>query len=77
MKTLFFSVMLLGLNKCLAQIDSLPISINIKVDKEYVQTFSKSESFFENEIRQEGYLVDSDSIRQFVVGKRQFLVKES
>lgn len=65
MKTFFISVILLfGLDKCFAQSDSLPISINIKVDKEYVRTYSKNADWWAKIIQQNNYVVSSDSIKE-------------
>ena len=65
MKTLFISILLiLGLGKSLAQSDSLPISVTIKVDKEYVQTYSKKTGLFTTAIQQKHYVATSDSINQ-------------
>jgi hypothetical protein len=54
----------LVLNECFAQTDSLPISINIKVDKQYVRTYSKNADAFATAIQQKLYVVSSDSIKE-------------
>jgi hypothetical protein len=66
MKTLLISVILLfGLNECFAQCDSLPISVTIKVDSEYVHTYSKKGKYIKQLIRENDYVVKSDSVREF------------
>ena len=65
MKTVLILVTLLGgLSKCFAQFDSLPITITIKVDKEYIVTYSKNGSYIKDVIRRHNYVVKSDSIKQ-------------
>ncbi len=65
MKTLLILVTLLGgLSKCFAQCDSLPITITIKVDKEYTVTYSKNGSYIKDVIRRHNYVVKSDSIKE-------------
>ncbi len=65
MRILLISVMLLfGLGKCLAQADSSPISVTIKVDSEYVKTYSKKSDYFKYLIREKDLVVKSDSIKE-------------
>ena len=65
MKRFLISIALLfGLSKCFAQNDSLPITITLKVDKEYVRTISKKSYLISTQIRENGYVVKSDSIKQ-------------
>ena len=65
MITLFTLVTLLGgLSKCFAQCDSLPIAITIKVDKEYIVTYSKNGSYIKDVIRRNNYVVKTDSIKE-------------
>lgn len=65
MKRLILSlILILQLSACLAQCDSIPISFKIKVDKEYVRTFSKHSVMFADAIRRKVYVVKSDSIKQ-------------
>jgi len=65
MKTLLTLITLLGgLSKCFAQYDSLPIAITIKVDKEYIVTYSKNGSYIKDVIRRHKYVVKSDSIKE-------------
>ncbi len=65
MKTLLtLGILLSGLCKCFAQCDSLPIAITIQVNKEYIKTYSKKVSYVQKLIRQNGYVVKSDSIKE-------------
>lgn len=66
MKILVISIiLLLGQNNCFAQCDSLPISVTVKVDSEYVRTYSKKGKYFKRFIRKKGYVIESDSIKEF------------
>jgi hypothetical protein len=65
MKILLTLVALLGgLSNCFAQCDSIPISITIKVDKEYYETYSKNGGYIKDVIRRNNYVVKSDSIKE-------------
>jgi hypothetical protein len=65
MKTLLTLVVLhFGLCECYAQSDSLYISVTIKVDSEYVKTYSKKGKFVKELIRKNNYVVKSDSIKE-------------
>jgi hypothetical protein len=66
MKILFtVIIILLGMSKCIAQCDTLPISVNIKVDSAYVKTYSKKGKFIKRLIREHNYVVKSDSIKDY------------
>lgn len=65
MKTLLILFgLLFGQYKGFAQCDSLPISINIKVDKEYIETFNKSDGYIQEIISSHNYVVKSDSVKE-------------
>jgi hypothetical protein len=65
MKLLLIAIILLfGLNDCYGQNDSLFISVNIKVDSEYVRTYSKKTKFIKDLIRRKQYVVKTDSIKE-------------
>ncbi len=68
MRTLLVLVIFFGglYGKGFAQCDSLPVAINIKVDKEYFITYSKKGHYIKDVIRENNYVVKSDSIRQKV-----------
>lgn len=59
---LFLIVSFLGLSKCFAQDDSLPIILTLKIDKEYVRSYSKK--LYSTEIRTNSYVIKSDSVKQ-------------
>jgi hypothetical protein len=63
-KLILFLILIFQLNECFAQCDSLPISVTIKVDKEYVKTYSKRSGRFADAIRRKIYVVKSDSIKE-------------
>jgi hypothetical protein len=65
MKILVITIILLfGLSKCFAQHDSLPISVTIKVDSEYVKAYSKKGKYIKELIRENDWEVKSDSLKQ-------------
>lgn len=65
MKILNLLVFLLfGIIKCFAQSESLPILVTIKIDSEYVRTYSKKGNAIKELIRINNYVVKSDSIKQ-------------
>ena len=65
MKAIFISaIMLLVFTSCFAQCDSLPISVVVKVDKEYVRTYSRKGSWISREIREKHYVVKTDSVSE-------------
>jgi hypothetical protein len=54
----------LVLNHCYAQTDSLPISVSIKVDSQYVRAYSKKGKRIKELIRENNWVVKSDSLKQ-------------
>jgi hypothetical protein len=65
MKLLILTIILLfELSPCFAQCDSLPLSVTIKVDSAYIQTYSKKGRAIKKLIRQRDYYVKGDSIKQ-------------
>ena len=65
MKTLFLLIILICiLNNASAQCDSMPISIHVKIEKEYIRTFSKDVGSIAQEIKRNYLSVRSDSVNQ-------------
>jgi hypothetical protein len=63
-KNLLFLTLLFSLSKCIAQSDSLPISVIIKVDSEYIKTYSIKEKFIKDLIGSNNWIVKSDSVKE-------------
>lgn len=61
---LISSIFLFALCRCYAQSDSIPISITIKVDSQYVRTYSKKLKFVKELIRENNWVVKSNSVRE-------------
>lgn len=65
MKAFLLSVIVLFvLSECHAQNDSLPISITIKIDSEYVKTYSTKGKFIKKLIQDNKLVVKSDSLKE-------------